>query len=61
MGEGAAFLCVLPPKAAQENSRKGLAVWSNMVMRAGSVLVAPGWDTLLRREKSSSKLAGKLN
>lgn len=51
--------CVLPPKAGQKESRMGLTVWLNVVMKAWPVLVPPGGDSLLRREKPSSKLAGK--
>lgn len=51
--------CVLPPKAGQKESRIGLTVWLNVVMKAWTVLVPPAGDSLLRREKPSSKLAGK--
>lgn len=60
-GEGASVYRCSAPKAVQEESRMGLAVWPNMVVKARALLVPLGGDTSLRRVKPFSKLAGKLN
>lgn len=60
-GEGASVYQCFAPKAVQEESRLGLAVWPNMIIKARTLLVPLGGDTSLRGVKPFSKLAGKLN